>query len=80
MDEVTGLYNHQQPICTKSTIVIAAKDDAYIPFEDIRVFKDFWPDSELRVTEGGHISSFLFGQEIFTQAIIDSFKKLENRA
>jgi len=77
MDDVTGIFHYKPPVCTKAAILLAATDDAYVPLEDIQIFKDFWPDAELRYMNSGHIGSFLFGQKEFIKAIIDSFERVK---
>lgn len=75
MEEFTHLGNYSQPVDTSLIIIVAARQDAYIPHEGVLSLKQIWPEAEVRYIESGHISAFLFNQKNFRQAIVDAFDK-----
>lgn len=75
MEEFTHLGNYSQPVDTSLIIIVAAKQDAYIPHEGVLSLKQIWPEAEVRYIDSGHISAFLFNQKKFRRAIIDAFDK-----
>ena len=77
MDDVTGIYLYPRPPSTRGFIIVAAKEDAYIPLEDIELFKDFWPGAEMRYLQTGHVGSFLFHNADYLTAIEDAFARLK---
>lgn len=50
---------------TSLIIVVQAKEDAYIPRTGVLSVQDIWPDCEVRYLSGGHISAYLFKQNLF---------------
>jgi len=76
MDDLTGIYHYPRPPSTRGFIITAAKEDAYIPLEDVELFKSFWPDAEMRYLQTGHIGSFLFHNKDFLVAIRDAFARV----
>ncbi|CAI9730378.1 Hypothetical predicted protein [Octopus vulgaris] len=75
MEEFTHLGNYTQPVDTSLIIIVAAKQDAYIPHEGVLSLKQLWPEAEVRYIDSGHISAFLFNQKTFRMAIKDAFDK-----
>ncbi|GAB1601481.1 protein ABHD18-like [Argonauta hians] len=75
MEEFTHLGNYSQPVDTSLIIIVAAKQDAYIPHEGVLSLKQLWPEAEVRYIDSGHISAFLFNQKTFRMAIKDAFDK-----
>ena len=65
MDECTHLGNFSVPIDTSLVIIVAAKQDAYIPRDNVLSLKKLWPGSEVRYIDSGHIGAFLFNQAHF---------------
>lgn len=53
------------PVDTSLIIVIQAKEDAYIPRTGVLSVQDIWPHCEVRYLSGGHISAYLFKQNLF---------------
>ncbi|KAG7241943.1 hypothetical protein INR49_024690 [Caranx melampygus] len=56
-------------------IVVQAKEDAYIPRTGVLSLQEIWPGCEVRYLNGGHISAYLFKQNVFRQAIYDAFNR-----
>lgn len=75
MDECTHMANFSVPVDTGLIIVVQAKEDAYIPRTGVLSVQDIWPDCEVRFLSGGHISAYLFKQNLFRKAIYDAFDK-----
>ena len=65
MDECTHLGNYSMPVDTSLIIIVAGKSDAYIPRDNVLSLQELWPGSELRLIDSGHISAFLFNQDVF---------------
>ncbi|KAL7646588.1 UNVERIFIED_CONTAM: hypothetical protein RMT77_001839 [Armadillidium vulgare] len=75
MDECTHLGNFDVPVDTSLIIIVAANDDGYMPRNGVIPLTDLWPNSELRTLNNGHITAFLFNQQVFRNAIKDAFDK-----
>ncbi|XP_071975493.1 protein ABHD18 [Engystomops pustulosus] len=75
MDECTHVANFSVPVDTTLIIVVQAKEDAYVPRVGVRSLQEIWPGCEVRYLEGGHISTYLFKQGLFRQAIYDAFDR-----
>ncbi|XP_061541429.1 protein ABHD18 isoform X2 [Phycodurus eques] len=75
MDECTHMANFSVPVDTSLIIVVQAKEDAYIPRAGVLSLQEIWPGCEVRYLNGGHISAYLFKQNVFRQAIYDAFNR-----
>ncbi|XP_039670256.1 protein ABHD18 isoform X5 [Perca fluviatilis] len=75
MDECTHMANFSVPVDTSLIIVVQAKEDAYIPRTGVLSLQEIWPGCEVRYLNGGHISAYLFKQNVFRQAIYDTFNR-----
>ncbi|XP_070769108.1 protein ABHD18 [Enoplosus armatus] len=75
MDECTHMANFSVPVDTGLIIVVQAKEDAYIPRTGVLSLQEIWPGCEVRYLNGGHISAYLFKQNVFRQAIYDAFNR-----
>ncbi|XP_026185709.1 protein ABHD18 isoform X3 [Mastacembelus armatus] len=75
MDECTHMANFSVPVDTSLIIVVQAREDAYIPRTGVLSLQEIWPGCEVRYMNGGHISAYLFKQNIFRQAIYDAFNR-----
>ncbi|XP_037118775.1 protein ABHD18-like isoform X2 [Syngnathus acus] len=63
------------PVDTSLIVVVQAKEDAYIPRTGVLSLQEIWPGCEVRYLNGGHISAYLFKQNVFRQAIYDAFNR-----
>lgn len=80
MDEATHLKNYDVPYDPSLIIIVAAELDAYQPREGITALPDIWPGSEIRyIKHAGHVSSYLFKQDVFRHAIYDALDKLSEK-
>ena len=80
MDEATHLKNYDVPYDPSLIIIVAAELDAYQPREGITALTDIWPGSEIRyIKHAGHVSSYLFKQDVFRQAIYDAIDRLSEK-
>ncbi|XP_033829965.1 protein ABHD18 [Periophthalmus magnuspinnatus] len=75
MDECTHMANFSVPVDPSLIIVVQATMDAYVPRTGVLSLRDIWPGCEVRYLKGGHISAYLFKQNIFRQAIYDAFER-----
>lgn len=75
MDECTHMANFSVPVDPSLIIVVQAKEDAYIPRTGVLSLQEIWPGCEVRYLNGGHISAYLFKQNVFRQAIYDAFNR-----
>lgn len=75
MDECTHMANFSVPVDTSLIIVVQAKEDAYIPRTGVLSLQEIWPGCEVRYLNGGHISAYLFKQNVFRRAIYDTFDR-----
>ena len=65
MDECTHLGNFSVPVDPELVIIVAAKDDSYIPRDDVLQLDKIWPGSEVRYISAGHIVAFLSNHGVF---------------
>jgi len=83
MDECTHLGNYSLPLDTQLIEIVAAQYDAYQPRKSVKPLDQLWPGSRIRYLAQGHVSSYLFHQNVFREAIYDSFQtfsqKYENK-
>ena len=80
MDEATHLKNYDVPFDPTLIIIVAAEMDAYQPREGITALPDIWPGSQIRyIKDAGHVSSYLFKQDVFRQAIYDAMDKISEK-
>ena len=81
IDEFSNLKNYPTVACPDAAIVVVAKSDLYVtrPEDDdmIHDITEIWPGCEVRVVDGGHISSYLTHNHTFRKAINDAFDKLD---
>ncbi|XP_072291572.1 protein ABHD18 [Eucyclogobius newberryi] len=75
MDECTHMANFSVPVDPSLIIVVQATMDAYVPRTGVLSLRDIWPGCEVRYLNGGHISAYLFKQNVFRQAIYDAFDR-----
>ncbi|XP_054453817.1 protein ABHD18 [Anoplopoma fimbria] len=75
MDECTHMANFSVPVDTSLIVVVQAKEDAYIPRTGVLSLQEIWPGCEVRYLNGGHISAYLFKQNVFRRAIYDTFDR-----
>lgn len=73
MDECTHLKNYDVPVDPSLIILVLAEKDAYQPREGVMALPDIWPGCQTRFIMGeGHVSSYLFRQDVFREAIYDA--------
>lgn len=78
MDECTHLNNFDTPVDPSLVYIVVAENDAYQPREGVANLIDIWPGANLRFIKGnGHVSSYLFKQDVFRQAIYDAIDAME---
>lgn len=75
MDECTHLGNYSIPVDTELIEMVAAEYDAYQPRRGVTPLNQLWPGSKIRYVKKGHVSSYLFNQSAFRQAIYDSLDR-----
>jgi pimeloyl-ACP methyl ester carboxylesterase len=75
-----SILSFPPPVRPELAIIVAARDDGYIPAEAARSIHRHWPGSELRWERGGHISLALLGRSHLVRAILDGFDRLVSRA
>jgi len=73
----TDVRNYPPPVASRAAVLVAARNDAYIPAESVRLLHAHWPGSTLRWIDTGHIGAFLFHRRNFLQATIDAFTRLD---
>uniref|UniRef100_A0A0P4W7K2 Uncharacterized protein n=1 Tax=Scylla olivacea TaxID=85551 RepID=A0A0P4W7K2_SCYOL len=76
MDECTHLANFSIPVDPTLVIIVAAKNDGYMPRNGIIPLTDLWPGSEMRTLKTGHVAAYLFNHQMFRKAIRDSFDRV----
>ena len=65
MDEFTHIANYSRPVDCSTIVIVAARDDAYVPRGGTTNLSQLWPESELRYVKTGHIGAYLLHHSIF---------------
>lgn len=77
LETYTDVTRFPVPSCPEAAVLVAATEDAYVSRESVLELQRHLPGSSIRWVPGGHVSSFLFHQEAFRTAILDSLHKLK---
>ncbi len=73
---IMDIRRYPPPQAPAAAVLVAARNDAYIPPESAAKLHRHWPGSSLRWLEGGHVGAFLFHREIFVETIVQAFDRL----
>lgn len=65
MDQCTHLGHFEMPVDPSLIIIVAARQDAYMPRDRVINIQEIWPGSEVRYIDKGHVMAFLFSQNLF---------------
>ena len=65
MDEFTHIANYSRPVDCSPIVIVAARDDAYVPRAGTTNLSQLWPESEIRYVKTGHIGAYLLHHSIF---------------
>ncbi|OXA57246.1 hypothetical protein Fcan01_08257 [Folsomia candida] len=79
MDEFTHLKNFSKPVDPSLIIVIAARDDAYVPRDGYQPLDHIWPGCHVRFLDGGHVSAYVLHQKLFKQTIAESVARYREK-
>lgn len=60
---------------TAASVIVAARDDAYIPRSAVVDLHDHWPGSELRWLPGGHATMLWWRKRALADAVADAFNR-----
>ena len=61
----------------KRAILLAARQDGYVPAASTLRLLQHWRGAELRYLPGGHLSAFVTGRGAIVRAILDAFSRVE---
>jgi len=76
MDEFTHIANYSRPVDCSSIVIVAARDDAYVPRNGTTNLGQLWPESEIRYVKTGHIGAYVLHHSLFRRAVKDAFDRL----
>lgn len=76
LDAATHLATFPSPLVPQLAVFVAAKDDVYVPRQNVTDVRSVWPGCEVRYVEGGHVSSTLLNQSHFRHALVESMNKV----
>ncbi|GMT01587.1 hypothetical protein PENTCL1PPCAC_23761, partial [Pristionchus entomophagus] len=79
MEEFTHLGTYPTPIYPQGTVGLSARSDGYIMHDGLEMLDELWKGSEMRYIERGHVTTYLFCQNVFRECINQSFARLEQR-
>ena len=65
MDEFTHIANYSRPVDCSSIVIVAARDDAYVPRNGTTNLGQLWPESEIRYVKTGHIGAYVLHHSLF---------------
>lgn len=74
----TDLRAFPPPARPRSSILVAAQFDAYVPRWSADLLHQAWPGSTLRWLPTGHVGAALFYRGAFRRAVADAFAALED--
>jgi len=75
---ITDLKYYPQPLVPEATIIISGKDDCYVPGAGEKLHA-YWPGSEHRMLEVGHVTGMLQSKP-FVTAIVDGIERLKRKS
>lgn len=75
MDEFTHLSNFTVPYDTSLIIAVCAKNDAYVPRDDVGSLEDIWPGAEVRFIDTGHVAAYVLHHSLFRSCIKEGFER-----
>ena len=64
------------PRCPGAAVLVAARDDAYVPAADPQAIHEHWPGSELRWIETGHVGAVVLASAQLVEAVRDAVARL----
>lgn len=64
------------PLVPRAAIIVAARQDGFVSPEEAEALFHHWEGSELRWSEAGHITAFLFDSKLHARAIVDALDRL----
>lgn len=62
---------------SKHAVIVRASHDGYIPSEAVAALADHWPGSVLREVNAGHATAMWYHKDELTNAIVESFDRLD---
>lgn len=65
------------PDHAEAAVLVAARRDGYVPSSATKLLHRHWPGSELRWVPGGHATLLWTRKRLLTQAIVDSFSRVQ---
>ena len=74
--EQTNITNFPPPMRPDAAICISAKKDGLVSPWSTEVFRQYWPGSEIRMINGGHVSAIALRLGKLRQAVCDSLVRL----
>eukprot|EP00892_Ulva_mutabilis_P005601 jgi/Ulvmu1/3412/UM016_0030.1 len=77
LEAFTDVCRYPRPLAPHAAVLVAARDDAYVPVQSTEAIAARWHGSELWHAEGGHVSSFLLLNPLYLRAISRSLAKLQ---
>lgn len=76
LETFTDVTRYPVPRRPDACVFVAARDDAYVSVASVEAMHAYYPGSELRMVDGGHVSAFLMHQPRFREAVADSLRRL----
>lgn len=76
MDEATHLKNFPPPLDPSLVHFVVAKNDAYVPRDNVMSPCDVWPGCSVEYIDSGHVVASLNHQDVFRRVISNTLKKL----
>ncbi len=71
--EPVRVDRYPPPRDPKRAIVVASRDDGFIPAAEAEALHRHWQGAELRWTEGGHLTGLVLHHDVHRRAILDAF-------
>lgn len=74
--EAADLTRHAPPLRTDAAMLVGCVRDGYVLRTEIQRLHDYWPGSELRWLQAGHVTAVIRGRSFLRSAIADATERL----
>jgi hypothetical protein len=74
--EVADLTRYTPPLRTDAAVLVGNLRDGYVLGTEIQRLHDYWPGSELRWLQAGHVTAVIRGRSLLCRAVADATGRL----
>jgi len=74
--EAADLTQYAPPLRTDAAVLVGCARDGYVMRKEIQSLHEYWPGSELRWIQAGHVTAVLRGRHFLRSAVADATERL----